>query len=58
MKRGILVQLLDIEGVPLEGFLGTVTGFKENGRVFVHWHTGGFNGPNVAWEWGRLKVLT
>ena len=70
MTKGTLVQLLDVHGKPVGGFLGTVIGFNNKGRVHVHWHTVGsdhamyrsplHNGStrNVAWQWGRLKVLT
>ena len=58
MGKGTLVQLLDIFGKPVEGYLGTVIGFNDVGRVLVRWHTEVTHAwaPN-SWQWGRLKVL-
>tara|TARA_Y100000310_G_scaffold274971_1_gene291324 strand:- start:732 stop:923 length:192 start_codon:yes stop_codon:yes gene_type:complete len=58
MGKGTLVQLLDIFGKPVDGYIGTVTGFNDVGRVHVYWHTdvGGLSN-NAAFQWGRLKVL-
>jgi hypothetical protein len=56
MEIGTLVQLLDPHGVPHEGFIGTVVGYKRD-KVRVHWHCGAENYSNAAYQWGRLKVL-
>jgi hypothetical protein len=57
MGKGTLVQLLDPFGKPVEGYIGTVIGFRR-GLVRVYWHTD-VNGlsNNAAFQWGRLKVL-
>jgi hypothetical protein len=62
MKIGALVQLKDYAGIPLKGYLGTVIGFNDDGRIRVHWHTGDLGKRGYASGYktcprGRLKVL-
>lgn len=57
MKIGTLVQLLDSEGNPWEGIIGTVIAFRK-GKADVHWHCGAENLPGALYQWGWLKVLS
>ena len=66
MKVGDFVQLLDIDGKPLEDFYGIVTKTEPGQWAQVYWHSGGYNGlyssaragGSTMWALKRLKVIS
>jgi hypothetical protein len=56
MKPGDLVQLLTPSyHKPIDGYVGIVMGYAQNGNVRVQWSKSSEYGG--AWPFGRLKVL-
>jgi hypothetical protein len=67
MNVGDFVQLLDIDGKPLEGFYGIITKTESGQWAQVYWHSGGYNGlysrarvavGSTMWALKRLKVVS
>ena len=69
MNVGDFVQLLDIDGKPLEDFYGIITKTDDSlsgGWAQVYWHSGGYNGlyssaragGSTMWALKRLKVIS